>query len=74
MQYICKYNMFAIPVNDCKFIGLTTIFSCSQPKNENTEDIHLNKMEYKDLFLFSEQKQLKKKKQGKCIGNNLTCF
>lgn len=65
--------MFAIPVNDCKFIDLTAIFSCSQHKNENTEDIHLNKMEYKDLFLFSEQKQLKKK-QGKCIGNNLTCF
>lgn len=65
--------MFAIPVNDCKFIGLTAIFSCSQPKNENTEDIHLNKMEYKDLFLFSEQKQLKKK-TGKMYWKQFNMF
>lgn len=66
--------MFAIPVNDCMFIGLTAKFGCSQNKNENIKDIHLNEMQYKDLLVFSEQKQFKKKKQGKCTGNNLTCF
>lgn len=49
--------MFAIPVNDCMFIGLTAKFGCSQNKNENIKDIHLNEMQYKDLLVFSEQKQ-----------------
>lgn len=64
MRFICKYSIFAIPVNDCMFIGLTAKFGCSQNKNENIKDIHLNEMQYKDLLVFSEQKQFKKNREN----------